>query len=247
MNEIFVEQRSYRAEADCHHHDFHQILLPLRGELEIEIDGAGGRVEAARAAMIPATRRHAFRGLGGNRVLVLDLPVTEIEDDGVWERAQDDPFRAVDPAMADQILFMNRWLERGTASQAVTRRWSELMLALLTRAPSSRCGCPAAVLRALGFLDEAYPGRVSVQDVARAAHVSPSHLRALFRRHLGESVQQRLASIRLDAAQRLLAGGAHSVADVALAVGFSDQTALTRALRRERGITPAAYRRGLAE
>jgi AraC-like DNA-binding protein len=81
--------------------------------------------------------------------------------------------------------------------------------------------------------------------VARVARVSPSHLRALFRCHLGESVQQRLTAVRLDAALRLLAEGSEPIAAIALAVGFSDQTALTRALRRERATTPAAYRRRL--
>jgi AraC-like DNA-binding protein len=245
MNGVHLQQRSYGCEADAHCHEFHQILLPVSGALELEVDGVAGRVESSRAGLIAAASPHAFRGVGSNRLLVLDVPASAL-DEARHERLLREPFAAVDRGLGRQIRFVQQGLERRSLSTAVLRHWSAHVLELLTARPDLRHPpLPAAVLRALGFLDDAYPEPVSVTDVARAARVSPSHLRALFRCHLGESVQQRLTAVRLDAALRLLAEGSESIAAIALAVGFSDQTALTRALRRERAITPAAYRRRL--
>jgi len=52
-----------------------------------------------------------------------------------------------------------------------------------------------------------------------------------------------LEDIRLDSASMMLRETDATIADVALAVGFSDQTALTRFFRRRRGTTPNVTRR----
>jgi len=65
----------------------------------------------------------------------------------------------------------------------------------------------------------------------------------VFRDATGRSPAAALTEIRLDRAVELLRGTDLPIAEVALAAGYSDQTALTRALRRRRGVTPAGLRR----
>ncbi|WP_257620116.1 AraC family transcriptional regulator [Janthinobacterium sp. NKUCC08_JDC] len=48
---------------------------------------------------------------------------------------------------------------------------------------------------------------------------------------------------RLGRACDLLAAGDASLAEIALAAGFSEQSALTRAMRDSMAVTPASYRR----
>jgi hypothetical protein len=73
--------------------------------------------------------------------------------------------------------------------------------------------------------------------------VLDSHLHAEFRRQLGKSPARHLADVRLDAAIARLRGGVEPIAQIALACGYSEQSALSRALRRRLAITPAAIRR----
>lgn len=40
--------RSYSGEVELHQHDFHQIVLPRSGAMEIELDGRGGKVDASQ-------------------------------------------------------------------------------------------------------------------------------------------------------------------------------------------------------
>ena len=54
-----------------------------------------------------------------------------------------------------------------------------------------------------------------------------------------------LGEIRLDQAKDRLAGSAEPIVEIALGVGFSEQSAFTRAFRRRFGESPAAYRRRL--
>jgi AraC-like DNA-binding protein len=79
--------------------------------------------------------------------------------------------------------------------------------------------------------------------MASAARLSVSRLHALFREELDTSPHLWLLQKRLDLACAQLAGGNRPIAEVALASGFSDQSALTRAMRQQLDTTPAAYRR----
>jgi AraC-like DNA-binding protein len=52
-----------------------------------------------------------------------------------------------------------------------------------------------------------------------------------------------VAALRLERAMARLAASDATIAEIALSCGYSDQSALTRALKRRHGVTPAAYRR----
>ena len=83
--------------------------------------------------------------------------------------------------------------------------------------------------------------------MAQAAHVSVSRLHVLFRDELDTSPHDWLLRCRLERAREWLAGGTRSVAEIALAAGFADQSSLTRAMRKAFDTTPAAYRRAMRQ
>jgi len=62
MNHCFVGIRKYLAESTLHRHEYHQIVLPRVGNLELEVEGQGGRVEHGVGAFIIAGARHALWG-----------------------------------------------------------------------------------------------------------------------------------------------------------------------------------------
>jgi AraC-like DNA-binding protein len=70
-----------------------------------------------------------------------------------------------------------------------------------------------------------------------------SRLHALFQAELDTSPHAWLRDVRLARARTWLAETTAPIAGIALAAGFSDQSALTRALRDATGMTPGAYRR----
>ena len=83
--------------------------------------------------------------------------------------------------------------------------------------------------------------------MAAFARLSTSRLHALFREELDTSPHLWLLRQRLDLACAQLAEGSRPLAEVALACGFSEQSALTRAMRTHLDTTPAAYRRSKQE
>ena len=86
--------------------------------------------------------------------------------------------------------------------------------------------------------------RLRVVDLARDAGVHPVHLIRSFQRFFGRTPGEFLRERRLEVAADLLRTTDLPIVEVALRSGFADQSHLTRAFRGERGVPPAAFRRG---
>jgi transcriptional regulator GlxA family with amidase domain len=54
---------------------------------------------------------------------------------------------------------------------------------------------------------------------------------------------QYLRAVRVQATQRLLTTTSKDLVDIALAIGYTDQSHLTKRFREVTGMTPAAYRK----
>ncbi|MFF7397705.1 AraC family ligand binding domain-containing protein [Achromobacter sp. NPDC008082] len=84
--------------------------------------------------------------------------------------------------------------------------------------------------------------RLTLDDLAAVAGLSPFHFLRRFQSHYHATPQQMLMALRLFEAKRLLAAGIEP-AQVALAAGLTDQAHLTRAFSRRYGVTPARYQK----
>jgi AraC family transcriptional regulator len=103
---------------------------------------------------------------------------------------------------------------------------------------------PRAVVQALNFIHQNYARELSLSDIAAAAHLSTYHLTRVFKKATGVSPHQYLVQVRVNSARSLLSAGAgdRSLAEIAAAVGFADQSHLTRHFKRVLGMTPKQLR-----
>ncbi len=88
-----------------------------------------------------------------------------------------------------------------------------------------------------------YGERIELAGLARLVGLSVSQFDRRFKRLFQMTPQQFLLRVRLNAACRLLASGQVSIADIALRVGFYDQSYFTKHFKRQTGMTPTHYRR----
>lgn len=83
--------------------------------------------------------------------------------------------------------------------------------------------------------------RLTQAEVAAIAHLSPFHFARLFRQATGQSLHQYIIAQRIATAKRLLLAGRLTLAEIALEVGFTDQSHLTRHIKRHCGLTPKLF------
>lgn len=82
----------------------------------------------------------------------------------------------------------------------------------------------------------------NIEAVARAIHISPTHLRRLFHKKRGTSPQAMLTRIQFDRALWLMRDLTTPLERVAEDSGFGSASAFSRAFKFEFGMSPKAYR-----
>jgi len=99
----------------------------------------------------------------------------------------------------------------------------------------------------LAYIEDHLSEDLSLSRIALVAGISASHFKTLFRESTGVPVHQYVIKRRLEHAKTLLMEGDLSIAEIALATGFSHQSHLARHMRRTSGLSPRAMKRLFAE
>ena len=102
------------------------------------------------------------------------------------------------------------------------------------------------ILRTLQFLREHYAEPIYAREVARAAGVSESRLKALFHQAVGLSWVKFLQGYRIHRAAARLHESGHNVTEAALAVGFESLSHFNATFRSFMGASPKDYARIVA-
>ncbi len=101
----------------------------------------------------------------------------------------------------------------------------------------------AAVRRAVAYIDDHPDRAISLRELAGAAGLSRFHFSRVFKRQLGLSPAKYVEKARIEQAKLLIVAAQVSLASVAQAVGFADQSHFTRRFRAHEGCTPAQFAR----
>lgn len=101
--------------------------------------------------------------------------------------------------------------------------------------------------RILEFIEANLSEELSLSRLAAVAEMSTSHFRAGFRDSVGAPVHQYVIERRVERAKSLLMHEEQTIAEIALAAGFTHQSHLARHMQRATGFSPLEMRRIFAE
>ena len=123
-----------------------------------------------------------------------------------------------------------------------------LMLELL--AAAGRCPVTSADPRPARWLRQArdlvqdrFAENLSLRDIALAVGVHPAHLARSFRQQYHCTIGDFVRNLRMEQARHQLTTTDSPLCDIALAVGYSDQSHFTTAFKRHTGLTPSQFRK----
>ncbi|WP_225561862.1 AraC family transcriptional regulator [Rhodanobacter sp. DHB23] len=101
--------------------------------------------------------------------------------------------------------------------------------------------------RACEVLDAHLNGGMPLQQVAAECGISTGHFSRAFRLSMGITPHAWLMRRRVDVATSLMRDGKQTLAAIALASGFADQSHLTRVFTRAMGVSPGEWRRHVVD
>jgi AraC family transcriptional regulator len=231
-----------------HSHRAANITVILAGSFEEEIDGHDYFTGPLAVVMKPAGSVHATRtGLVGTHSLVIEI-------DGPLENDLRRRFGLFDECrwfnepcgLAPCVLDLCRRLRRG---DRLTDESMGLCFARIGEAAAAASRAGAGRGRALGVhVRRALElvrrdRRVSTTELAARLGLHPVYLARLFKDRLGCSPMQLRQTLQLGAAVETIIRTEQPLARVAMAAGFSDQSHLTRQVKRHAGLPAGELRR----
>lgn len=249
-NGITLVENLYTAEsvlpAHVHHQSF--LSLTLQGGYTERHTSKAVEFIPSSVAFHPALEQHSVQ-MGRQNVRCLNVEIPEHYIARLRETHAADAQFVFDVGGPMVWLASRLHQEMSTWSAASPLVAEGLVLEIL--GVLARVHCEAADRREprwMRALDEIlrteFDGRVTVNELAARVGVHPVHLSRTWRRFRGCSIGESVHKARIEAACQRLRSGAASLADVALEVGFADQTHFSRIFKKITGLTPGTYRGG---
>ena len=228
-----------------HTHDTASICLTLTGHGFEIIDGRRVVLQPGSVIMRAPQIIHSDEyGAIPLRGLMIELDRKWLETCrhflSVFESYRHFPSGAV-PALALRIYHESRI--KDTVAPIILEG---LMLEMLGHASRSLIKTP---LRPPGWLVQArdllhgrFNDSLNLVEIANVVGVHPTHLARTFKKHYRTTVGEYLRGLRLDWATRRLSETEDSIAEIAAAAGFYDQSHFSHLFKQHTGLTPAEFR-----
>lgn len=240
-----------------HRHEHHQIVVGVKGEADLSVEGTGAHLDTWRACLVPTEARHDYCGDQFNHVLVINLdpymPALNTPEHADYERLaplfEKPRLFAMDSRLHGLVQFAAGEFDRAPANPGLHRHLAASILHCMVERlengrsrHTNRHGISPETIRR--FVMENLHRKITVSDLAKVACLSVSRFHEIFRSLTGITPHQFLLQTRLEQAMQLLSGTALSVSEVSYRTGFSSQSALTNALRKHCNVTPTQLRKG---
>ncbi|KTD23382.1 AraC family transcriptional regulator [Legionella lansingensis] len=224
-----ISLRSYKTESASHSHEFAQIVLPIRGSLELEIEGRGSQVKDGIGAYIATNSRHCFAGSQDNLFLVADLPKQSPELK---------PFVYVTATVKKFICFTHSYLQT-TQDPLTDYLLYQLMVNVLS--PSSLLSHRSVQL-AKEWIAKHLAAPMDISKLARHCCLSKSQLQRRFKEETGLGLAEYWRIKKLEYAQMLLSKAKLSIEEIAFEVGYENLSAFSRRFTKFFCMTPSQWR-----
>ncbi|HEX4630734.1 MAG TPA: AraC family transcriptional regulator [Chthoniobacterales bacterium] len=152
------------------------------------------------------------------------------------------------PAAWLTLRMYREALRTDTASVATIEGLAlEILAELTTNQRTAPKKMPPWLEQARDLLHSRFPVNLTHDQIARTVGVHPVHLAMSFRRYFKTTIGEYVRGLRIDHAAARMARGDESLAEVALAAGFSDQSHFSKVFRQQTGMTPGGFRASLPD
>jgi AraC family transcriptional regulator len=101
---------------------------------------------------------------------------------------------------------------------------------------------PRWLRRARDVLQDRFRETVPLGEIALAVGVHPAHLARTFRRYYQCTIGDYVRNLRTEQARQELKASNRPLAEIALALGYADQSHFATSFKRQTGMTPGAFR-----
>jgi AraC-like DNA-binding protein len=222
-----------------HLHHAIQIVIAIEGDVGIR--GKRGDWRMGRGVAVRPDVVHSYDAHGALGAMIFVDPESV---EGAWLRSslRDDITIVPDVRLISCTSELHRFLDQPFESLEIGALVKHCVQALCTGAPPSR-RLDARVTRVLAAIRASDELRLSIEDAAAIAFLSPSRFAHLFKQQVGLPFRRYMLWRKLTRAM-LVIGRERTIATAAHEADFADAAHLTRTFYQMVGIAPSVLMRG---
>jgi len=236
--------RSYTLQSKTHSHNYHQLVFPVQGSIDIEISrdndiSYSGVVSVGDCVVIKAGWDHRFSAHEAARFVVADLTSLPefIGKTAEVNFSLTEPFKAF-------MHYIDSQLSSQT-SAAIEENYLNLFDSLLQQQLTAKQK-DSRIEKVIQQIQHDIAQPHSIESLAKTACLSPTQFKKLFSQNTGLSCQKYITQQRMEKAKALLIYTDTPLQIIAEQVGYSDFSAFSRRFSAYFGQSPKSFRKSSA-
>jgi AraC family transcriptional regulator len=196
--------------------------------------------------MKPAGALHSNQyGPAGAKCLLIEVRPTGLEMIRSFSGVLDDVVHLENGAMRGIAIRIHREFQLMDSASALSIEglvFEMVGAAIRRRVQGLSVHPPRWIREVKDFLDEHFKEQITLSTLAECVDRHPAYLSQVFLRCYGSTIGDYVRQLRLDYASKKITHSTESIAEIATAAGFYDQSHFSHAFKIHTGVTPAEFR-----
>ncbi len=237
-----------------HAHHYAELFYIVAGDGQFRIEDAFYPVKTNQLVVVNPNVLHTEVGYGAHPMEYIVLGIEGLELSLSDE--QKNRYQILDYQGSGDVLtcLRNILLETQSAQpgyETICQAYMEILILRLMRSTSFTVSTPrppvshqCAAIR--HYIDTHYKEALSLDDLAREAHINKFYLAHAFKEEYGLSPVNYIISRRIEESRYLLRETNMSMSQITRVLGFSSASYFSQSFRRAEGMSPVEYRKSQA-
>lgn len=228
--------RSYSSKPVCHSHSYNQLVLPLRGVINISVGDFKGKVAPGECVVVKANEAHLFTANTEARFVVADM----LSLPSNIALSQQVVF-AINASLSSYLTFIENQLQNQINIELEKVMFETFYLLLAEQALLPKID--ARISASVAFIEQNIASSLQIKHLAKIAFLSETQFKKLFKQQLGMTVMQYVTKIRMKKAQALLTHTDYPLQIVGEMVGYQELSAFSRKFSQYFALSPTKFKK----
>jgi len=228
--------RSYSTKPTKHSHDYNQLVLPLRGVINIRVGSFNGKVAPGECVIVKSHEEHLFTADSEARFVVVDM---EGLPDNIL-LSQRIVF-AANKSLKSYLTFIEDQLENKINAKLEATMFDLFYLVLAEQRilpkVDNRIGA------AIAFIEQNIAENLQIKHLSKSAFLSDTQFKKCFKQQTGLAVMKYVTKLRMEKAQALLMHTDYPLQMIGEKVGYKELSAFSRKFSQYFGLSPTKFKK----
>lgn len=226
--------RSYSTKPTSHSHRYNQLVLPLRGVINIRVENFNGKVAPGECVVVKVNETHLFTAEEEARFVVVDminLPQNILSSSRI--------VFATSKSLKSYLTFIENQLENKINIQLEQAMFEMFYLLLAEQLLLPKVDHRIGI--AIAFIEQNLSDKLQIKQIADSAFLSETQFKKRFKQQTGMAVMQYVTKLRMEKAQALLTHTDYPLQIIGEKVGYTEPSAFSRKFSNYFGLSPTKF------